>query len=270
MRWIFYCLIIANFAFFIWQLQSVHIGPAGGGSSLYFQERLPDGEILVLLSERIGSPGSQAAGAEATASVTKELVKPVAPEQSVAPQDVPPSAADMLGVAEAPDNNVPVVEEPSLKCYQAGPFADEVDQEQALSALRAQRYEAVAKIVDRGVEKEHWVLIPPIASRPEALDVLQTLKQLKIDSYLVTEGEYRNAISLGLFVREGSAVGVAERVASLGYETEVRIKERPKSEYWVEVRTLNELPVVLRLLENNEGIQRDIKILKSGCEMFAH
>ncbi|TGN38595.1 hypothetical protein [Marinobacter confluentis] len=57
---------------------------------------------------------------------------------------------------------------------------------------------------ERALEPLHWVIIPP---QPEdrALSLFRDLQQRGIDSYLVTQGENRNAISLGLFQSEDAA-----------------------------------------------------------------
>jgi hypothetical protein len=63
--------------------------------------------------------------------------------------------------------------------------------------------------VERELAPLHWVLIPP---QPEAVALSQfrDIQRRGIDSYLVTEGENRNAISLGLFESRESAISVLE------------------------------------------------------------
>ncbi len=63
--------------------------------------------------------------------------------------------------------------------------------------------------VERELPPLHWVLIPP---QPEAVALHQfrDIQRQGIDSYLVTEGENRNAISLGLFESRESAISVLE------------------------------------------------------------
>ena len=55
----------------------------------------------------------------------------------------------------------------------------------------------------------HWVIIPP---QPPAVALKQfrDIQRQGIDSYLVTEGENRNAISLGLFESREAAISVLE------------------------------------------------------------
>lgn len=63
--------------------------------------------------------------------------------------------------------------------------------------------------VQRELPPLRWVLIPP---QPEdvALRQFRDIQRQGIDSYLVTEGENRNAISLGLFESRESAISVLE------------------------------------------------------------
>lgn len=63
--------------------------------------------------------------------------------------------------------------------------------------------------VERELPPLHWVIIPP--QPPEvALRQFRDIQRQGIDSYLVTEGENRNAISLGLFESRESAISVLE------------------------------------------------------------
>ncbi|NWN92769.1 hypothetical protein HLV39_14850 [Marinobacter adhaerens] len=55
----------------------------------------------------------------------------------------------------------------------------------------------------------HWVLIPP-QPHPVAQIELQELEAKGVDAYLVTEGENRNAISLGLFESREAAISMLE------------------------------------------------------------
>lgn len=63
--------------------------------------------------------------------------------------------------------------------------------------------------VERELSPFHWVIIPP-QPREVALRQFRDIQRRGIDSYLVTEGENRNAISLGLFESRESAISVLE------------------------------------------------------------
>lgn len=63
--------------------------------------------------------------------------------------------------------------------------------------------------VDRPLPSLHWVIIPP---QPPgiALKQFRDMQRQGLDSYLVTEGENKNAISLGLFESRDAAISVLE------------------------------------------------------------
>lgn len=82
---------------------------------------------------------------------------------------------------------------------------------------------------------DHWVYIPPLASRQASLRQLRELQARGIDSYLITEGELANGILLGVFPRLDSAVSIAEKLRGAGYEPQVRELPRVYQEYWVRV-----------------------------------
>lgn len=81
----------------------------------------------------------------------------------------------------------------------------------------------------------HWVIIPPLPSRAAGLAKLRQLQAAGIDSYLVTEGEQQNAISLGLFESQRAAQRVLEgrRKAGMAAELTLFKRTRPEPIVWV-------------------------------------
>ncbi|WP_227715044.1 hypothetical protein [Marinobacter sp. DY40_1A1] len=63
--------------------------------------------------------------------------------------------------------------------------------------------------VERPLPSLHWVIIPP-QPPTAALEQFRDMQRRGVDSYLVTEGENRNAISLGLFESRSAAISVLE------------------------------------------------------------
>ncbi|WP_252738005.1 hypothetical protein [Marinobacter salexigens] len=63
--------------------------------------------------------------------------------------------------------------------------------------------------VDRPLPVLHWVIIPPQPT-DVALRQLREMQDQGVDSYLVTEGPNKNAISLGLFESQDAAISVLE------------------------------------------------------------
>ena len=84
---------------------------------------------------------------------------------------------------------------------------------QANALIEAHRGEsAMSFAVEEVVQDKpplNWVIIPP-QPREAALRQFRDIQRQGIDSYLVTRGENRNAISLGLFESRAAAISVLE------------------------------------------------------------
>ncbi|WP_372983174.1 hypothetical protein [Marinobacter sediminum] len=109
--------------------------------------------------------------------------------------------------AELSDNGA---DTPALVCGRLG-LIPALDTAQALVAGQPMAGEVGLdwQEVTRELPSFHWVIIPP---QPPAVALKQfrDIQRQGIDSYLVTEGENRNAISLGLFESREAAISVLE------------------------------------------------------------
>ena len=239
MRWIFLCLIGFNVVYFSWQQwlvyeQSREVVPAR-------VEAVQGGESPVLLTERLPEMGSPAP---------------------------PPTIG--LGAPSPVHQGVDHVDhKKEALCPYVGPYSDEPDAGSLVNVLIGDGYTATAHAVEVSKNVESWVLIPPRASRKESLQLLKKLQANKIDSYLVAEGENKNAISLGLFSQPSSAKGVHERMKAAGYAVEIQTLEQLVYEYWVRVDVGNETKERQALLEKALIEEKNVSFSKSLCERFA-
>lgn len=117
-------------------------------------------------------------------------------------------------------------------CPAIGPFP-EAEVEGVVAGLAAAGFQAAAREVDVPSAIIHWVYIPPSASRELALRQLKELQARSIDSFIVAEGEFARAISLGSFQSRDSAITVQARVRSAGYPAEVQEIRRDIRQHWV-------------------------------------
>ena len=108
----------------------------------------------------------------------------------------------------------------TLACAEWGPLS-EADRVRAMKLLEplALGRTLLARRMD--VTAEHWVYIPPKASRPAADRALADLKRLNItDSAVVLEpGEWNFAISLGVFRSKEGADARLDTVRARGVKT---------------------------------------------------
>ena len=64
---------------------------------------------------------------------------------------------------------------------------------------------------------------------------LRELKKSKVDSYLITQGELANGISLGVFENIDSARRMLDRRLGQGYQAKVTELGKQDFEYWVAI-----------------------------------
>ncbi|EON90571.1 hypothetical protein MARLIPOL_18100 [Marinobacter lipolyticus SM19] len=96
-----------------------------------------------------------------------------------------------------------------LYCGRLGWFESEADLNEMAATLGMAQDEYIVERRERELAPLHWVLIPPQPA-DQARKMFRDIQRRGIDSYLVTEGESRNAISLGLFESREAAVSVLE------------------------------------------------------------
>jgi len=116
-----------------------------------------------------------------------------------------------------------------------GGFNDEETAQKLQQRLLSLDIQSSIKTLDSQVDVEYWVYLQPLASRQASVRQLKELQARKIDGYLITQGDLANGISLGMFAREDSAQGVAERLSAAGYEPLIRAVERSQRAYWVAI-----------------------------------
>jgi len=149
-----------------------------------------------------------------------------------------------------PVSQQPVRAEPNKKlCYALGPYTDDISAR--LAQARSLELGLTGLISEIKVpslkDAEYWVHIPPLPSRGAAMELLGKLQSKSVDSYIITQGDLTDGISLGLFRKKTSADSLLSKVSGLGFSN-VTIKEvgSVNTEYRVEVREISKLDETMR------------------------
>lgn len=151
---------------------------------------------------------------------------------------------------------------PEAVCLFLGSF----EQESAAAAV-AQRLISLdirsrVQSIDAAAGVDYWVFLPPMASRQASLRQLKELQARKIDSYIITQGDLANGISLGIFPRSDSAESVMQRLRDAGYEPSLRELSRAHRSYWVRIapesRRLADDSLLQRLALDFNGLQHQL------------
>ncbi len=187
----------------------------------------------------------------------------VDPVQSYQPEASAPRELTLLSEAQArkpASDGASTPAEPNRLCPVVGPFDTRSDAEKVLGRLMATGYQGQVRGIEVEKERLHWVYIPPLDSREAALKTLRELQSRGVDSFIVSEGEDRNGISLGYFESEDSARGLRSKMETAGYPAEIRETTEKVTEYWlyVEKRSVEDDGQALRrLLQARDSLKVD-------------
>lgn len=149
-------------------------------------------------------------------------------------------------------------------CQVAGPFMDSQTLEDAKArATAVGLLSRVKRIQALSAEpSEYWVHVPPRASRQQARKVLHELQSRRIDSYIITQGELADGVSLGLFRNKESAHNLMTKVQSYGIPVSIREVSDTQDELWLE---LNEVDIADDLLQRISGDMAGIEWRALAC-----
>lgn len=190
----------------------------------------------------------------------------------VAALELPGNVRPLLLVSEAGESLRPLsktAQTQSLSrsdmCYAAGPYSDELDARHLLARVAAVGLTGKLNTVEveTGQPAEFWVHVPPRSSREEALRTLKELQKRKVDSYIITQGDLAEGVSLGLFRNKDSAYNLQKQVAEYGMAVEVLVVNESRREFWVEVVEVAQLNE--RMRERIQAGDADINWELTAC-----
>jgi len=238
MRWILFSTIFANLLYFGW-----HQWLGQGGSARVevqsFNEarnRVIDLPNIKLLSERFGYEEVPAL------------------KEAIAPTKI--NIAEIVSVQVADKKRCPVV----------GPFVDLDVATKLLQSLVGQGVKAELSEVPIIKGSDMWVVVPPLNSRREALRKLRELQGKGIDSYIITQGRLKNAISLGMFKRRESALGVQAKIKIAGYKAVIEEISHSSVEYWIEIGVNAITEKANKQILDIINVQTTLKFTQTLCE----
>lgn len=147
-------------------------------------------------------------------------------------------------------------------CLFLGRFDEEAQALQVEQRLLSLDIRSQSQVVESAGAVDYWVYLPPLASRQASLRQLRELQARKIDSYIISQGDLANGISLGIFPRHDSADSVISRLRRAGYEPLLRELPRANRSHWVRIapesRRLVDDSLLERLSLDFNGLQHQL------------
>jgi hypothetical protein len=142
--------------------------------------------------------------------------------------------------------NSKVIQAGGRRCYSVGPLADRIDAKHLKVRAQALGFSSELRGLTTGASIEHWVHIPPQSNRQQSLRLLRELQGRGIDSYIITQGDLAEGISLGLFRNETSAQSLTQKMQDLNYKVVTKKVSRGEKELWLEFPQVAQLTEAMR------------------------
>ncbi|WP_062266829.1 SPOR domain-containing protein [Endozoicomonas arenosclerae] len=160
-------------------------------------------------------------------------------------------------------------EKSEAQCLVVGPFESSYQADQLQQKLFSLGVASRERSDSETVLADYWVHIPPRSNRQSAIRLLRELQGQGIDSFVITQGELANGISLGLFSKESSANEVSRRVQEAGYEPSIKKLPREPETFWLEMTDSEAAKLSEGFWEKQAGEYNDLKMLEKNCKSVA-
>jgi hypothetical protein len=175
---------------------------------------------------------------------------------------------EQVGGAQAA-GATPVSVAPPPICHMIGPFKEKISARQIKDRLRALDVEVRTYQVQIPEKPDYWVHLGPMRSRKEALDTLRELQAKKIDSFLITEGELVNGVSLGFFTKEELAQAVQRQRREQGYDARIRKIPRNSLQLWEVMDAEQYSRFSDALWQKVKAGTEGLELRKNSCDLIA-
>ena len=231
MRWIFLVLLFANACYFVWG---------------YYQQSHQNYPQVAPVTETIPLEGKRIV-----------LLSEVEPEPK------------KVVVVNATEKQKPAADKPAKQCLVLGPFRTAKKADQLQQRLFSLGLSSRERSDNETVSEDYWVHIPPLPNRQAAIRLLRELQGQGIDSFVITQGELANGISLGLFTKEKSANKVSSRLLEAGYETAIKKLKRNPKVFWLEMEADKAGDLGGKIWADISKNYKGLKMLEKSCKGIA-
>lgn len=150
-------------------------------------------------------------------------------------------------------------------CETLGPVTDELEVRHVLARLTALNMSGEKRELILPGESEYMVYHPPLASRKLAVRKLQEFKVRKVDSYIITQGERKNALSLGRFKQKELAYKHQKNLKKKKIAAKIHIIKSETRELWVDVRLQGDFVLDGRTRQRIQAELQDVSWQKVAC-----
>ena len=157
--------------------------------------------------------------------------------------------------------------EPKNWCYSLGPFKQQTVAHNVEAELVQQGFPLKFRVDKDARKKGYWVFLLPAKDNNEArVKVSELKKKHKIkDVFIVTTGEKKHAISLGVYSRFELAYRRQGEIKALGFKAQIKDVKLPTKEYWLDWPREFERELTEEMLEMAKKEDGNISRIQRDC-----
>ena len=158
------------------------------------------------------------------------------------------------------------------QCFSLGPFHLDEDKEEVRLLLQEVSIRISERQTEALVEKGYWVFMPPYGSLLEANRALFSLQALGLeDIKIVNDGAWKNAISLGYYMRQENAQRRKKSLESKSYQPLMRVQRQGEPRYWLDFEQNPGSSLIALDMQNrpNDFMQRSMPCSEEDVDEFA-
>jgi len=226
MKTLFFLMVIANVALFMWEYKTGAFAPVIETTS---QNTDLDQEQILLVSElkNIPQPIIPAPVSEPPVAETALI------EETGTTSEVLPSASESIDESVLKDS---AAKETVMRCYEVGPFVNNKIYQAWMNRLKD--IESDIKLVSRDEPiASSYIVYYPVAETVAQSEVdIQMLKNHGIKDLWLLTGEDNNKISLGVFSTEASALTMKNELLAKGINAEVKARYKIKAQKYALIK----------------------------------
>ena len=269
MRIIFLFFLLINAAYFYTQSDWFNHQSA---QVILKQQNLPEGvERLSLLRERgLGASSEKASRKavepETTPKITKKLEKLAPVPQKKASKEAVAQKVAKADITPRPTKLKPV-KSSKPACFTLGPFRKTTTAKHADEAISILGVAVKQRQVSQRRPRGYWVYLPAFKTYDAARKQVNALQRKGLkDLFIMGKGQHKNAVSLGLFKREGAADERFQLVKKMGLSVKKETQFRVRKLIWLDMTVPgNKTSTVASLTEVAEKYSRT-NLSQRKCE----
>ncbi len=155
-------------------------------------------------------------------------------------------------------------------CYRVGPIQDELIATQLSDMLNSDSTETIIESDLTDESSRYQVIVPGNLDRETTVALLEELKSSGLtDMYIMSGGDHKGLISLGLYSMEKYALARQENLNAMGIRVEIIESREEKPRYWVSLSNSGNPEIETEVSNLTSDLVPDASIEPTSCNQMS-